>query len=95
VVGINYEGGTPEEDRQTIKQFATENNMNYACVIGDDATSQQVPNLEGYPTTLFIDRSGVVRLKVVGYHPLATLEAIVSELLAEPAPEPAGAPPQS
>jgi hypothetical protein len=42
--------------------------------------------VEGYPTTLFIDRAGKVRLQVVGYHPMAKLEGIVSELMAEKAP---------
>ena len=79
------------------------NEMNYPCAIGDDATMAQVPNLEGFPTTLFIDRAGKVRLKLVGLQPLETLESAVNLLLSEPAPEAAsetpakeaGQPPES
>lgn len=88
IVGLNYEGDAATA-KETIKKFAAENKMNYRCAVGDEATQKKVPNLQGYPTTLFIDRTGKVRLKVVGYHPMAELEAIVSLLLAEPAP-PAG-----
>jgi thiol-disulfide isomerase/thioredoxin len=86
IVGLNYERVDAAVVKDTIKKFAAENSMNYQCAVGDQATQQKVPKLEGFPTTLFIDRSGKVRLKVVGYHELAKLEAIVSLLLAEPAP---------
>ena len=87
VVGINYEDGSPEEVKKLIKDFMAENKMNYTCVIGDDPTRDSVPNFEGFPTTLFIDRAGKVRLKEVGYKPLAELEAIVKVLIEEQAPE--------
>jgi len=86
IVGLNYERVDAALVKETIKRFAVENSINYRCAVGDPATQQKVPNLEGFPTTLFIDRTGKVRLKVVGYHPMAKLEAIVSLLLAEPAP---------
>ena len=44
---------------------------------------KRIPNFEGFPTTLFIDRTGKVRLKVVGYHSLVNLEGVVATLLAE------------
>jgi thiol-disulfide isomerase/thioredoxin len=87
VVGINYEDGSPEEVKKLIKDFMKENGMTYTCVVGDEATRDRVPNFEGFPTTLFIDRAGKVRFKEVGYKPLAELEAIVKVLLEEMAPE--------
>jgi thiol-disulfide isomerase/thioredoxin len=87
IVGINYEQVPDEEVKTTIADFIRDQGVNYACVIGDDATREQVPDFEGFPTTLFIDRGGVVRLKVVGYHPYDKLEAIVLALLSEPAKE--------
>ena len=92
IVGLNYERVEAAKVNETIKNFMTANGMNYRCAVGDDATQQQVPNLTGYPTTLFIDRTGKVRLMLVGAQPKATLEAIVSVLLAEPAQD-AGAVP--
>lgn len=87
IVGINYEEGSPEEVKGLVKKFMEENGMTYTCVLGDDATRDRVPNFEGFPTTLFIDRTGKVRFKEVGYRPLVALEAVVSTLLAEPAAE--------
>lgn len=92
IVGVNYEDGSPEEIREVVKKFIAENKMTYTCVIGDDATRGQVPNFEGFPTTLFIDRTGKVRFKEVGYRPLVALDAVVSTLLAESAPAAEAAP---
>ncbi|MEX0711638.1 MAG: redoxin domain-containing protein, partial [Pirellulales bacterium] len=91
IVGINYERvqpGETEKAKNLIKDFVAANNVTYQCLIGDEATQAKVPDLRGYPTTLFIDRAGKVRAKIVGYHDLINLEAIVNELLAEPAPPP-------
>jgi thiol-disulfide isomerase/thioredoxin len=85
IVGINYEEGTPEEVKQRIKDFATKNGITYTCVLGDDKTRDQVPNFQGYPTTIFIDRTGKVRFKVVGYHSLEDLESWATGLLDEKA----------
>jgi thiol-disulfide isomerase/thioredoxin len=86
IVGINYEQiNDKAEAKETIKTFLKENKVPYTCVLGDDKTQEQIPNFEGFPTTLFLDRTGKVRLKVVGYHPMADLDAIVSMLLEEKA----------
>jgi thiol-disulfide isomerase/thioredoxin len=88
IVGLNYQepGDTDAEQATHIAEFMTANEMNYQCAVGNDATIEQVPNLEGFPTTLFLDRTGKVRLKLVGYHPYEKLEAAVMELAAEEAP---------
>lgn len=85
IVGINYEDGEPAEVKKVIADFNKENKVPYTCVIGDEKTQMQVPEFEGYPTTLFIDRAGKVRLKVVGYHAKPVLDAIVKTLLDEKA----------
>ncbi len=82
IVGLSYENAESEEEAvKGVKEFATENQMNYPCLIGDDETQELVPDFQGYPTTLFIDREGVVRLQLVGSQPHAKLESIVKELL--------------
>jgi thiol-disulfide isomerase/thioredoxin len=84
IVGINYERiDDKAEAKETIKTFLKENKVPYTCVIGDDKTQEQIPNFEGFPTTLFLDRTGKVRLKVVGYHTMVDLDAIISMLLDE------------
>jgi len=83
VVGLNYEGGTPDEDGAKVTEFVKENGVTYPCLLGDDATKDQIPDFQGFPTMLFIDRAGKVRLKHVGYTPQAGLEAVIEALLAE------------
>lgn len=87
IVGINCnEEGSPAEVRKTINAYKAEQKMNYPCLLNDDATEGKVPGFQGYPTTLFLDRAGKVRLVLVGYVPLDRLETAVTTLLAEPAP---------
>jgi thiol-disulfide isomerase/thioredoxin len=82
IVGINYEGGDDKkEDIKTIKEFNKRMKVPYTCVLGDEKTQKQVPNFEGYPTTLFMDRSGKVRMTIVGGQPLFRLEAAVEALM--------------
>lgn len=86
IVGLNYERGEKDQAIKLIRDFQKDQKMNYLCLLGDDATREQVPSFEGYPTTIFIDRTGKVRLHYVGLHPYTTLEATVLALLNEPAP---------
>jgi thiol-disulfide isomerase/thioredoxin len=88
VVGLNYENETDQDAAATlIRKFAEQYKIPYPCLIGDDATREQVPNFSGFPTTLFLDDTGRVRATLVGYHPMRDLEAIVTTLLEE---KPAG-----
>lgn len=82
IVGINYEGGDDEKENiDTIKKFNAAMKVPYTCVIGDEKTQKQVPNFQGYPTTLFLDRSGKVRMMIVGGQPLFRLEAAIEALM--------------
>jgi thiol-disulfide isomerase/thioredoxin len=83
IVGINYENVETPEAKKLIKSYLEENKVPYKCVIGDEKTQKLVPDFEGYPTTLFLDRTGKVRLKVVGYHEKPVLEEIIKTLLDE------------
>lgn len=85
IVGINYEQVPPSDWNKTIRKLVQETGINYPCLIGDEATRSRVPRFQGFPTTLFVDRNGVVRLQLVGYHPKEMLEAAVLELLEEQA----------
>ena len=84
MVGINFEhGDDPEANATLVQDFAAANGINYPCALGSEEIQQQVPNFRGFPTTIFIDRGGKVRLTAVGAHPYPYLEAIVGVLLAE------------
>ena len=52
-------------------------------MIGDDETQSQIPDFEAFPTTLFLDRTGKVRAKIVGLEEPLVLEELVAILLEE------------
>ena len=89
VVGINYEQVPPEKVKETIATFAKENKISYPCLVGDEKTQERLGGIEGFPTTLFIDRTGKVRAKLVGLFDMDDsisrlgLEELVKTLLAE------------
>ena len=84
IVGVNFENGqTEEEKRALVNGFIAENGVTYPCVLVTESLEAQVPNIEGYPTTIFIGKDGKVRLKVVGYHSYDKLDAIIRELMSE------------
>lgn len=88
MIGLNSENGPSEESKSVIvKNFMANNSMNYPCALITDAVLDQVPNLQGFPTTLFIDHRGEVRLKSVGYHDYTYMATVVEELLKEQAAE--------
>ncbi len=78
IIGLNQESGADDAAKNAlINNFITENKMNYPCALITDDVMGQVPDFQGFPTTLFIDRTGKVRLKAVGLHDYGYLEAIV------------------
>ena len=83
VVGIAYEKTLLSQWPKIVSEFVRKNEVPYTCLIGDNATKKQVPNFRSFPTMLFLDRQGQVRLKLVGYHGYAQLDAIVDLLIAE------------
>jgi len=84
MIGLNYERyDSDEENLQAVVDFVAENGINYPCIMGDEETRDMIPEFRGYPTTLFIDRTGTVRMKAVGLHDYEYLDAVVSTLLTE------------
>ncbi len=91
IVGLNNEQGVDAATAVAqVRKFCKSAGINYPCaVVGEDVLAQ-IPAFQGFPTTLFIDRAGQVRLQVVGYHDQAFLEAAVQALLQEGAVARAG-----
>ncbi len=84
IVGVNYEkDATPEESLKLIKEFLQKVPVPYPLVLGDEATQNRIPGFSSYPTTLFIDRAGKVRMMLEGYTPMPRLDALVRTLLDE------------
>jgi thiol-disulfide isomerase/thioredoxin len=81
IVGINYENVAEADVKKTIKGFIKEHAIPYTCLIGDDTTQEQIPNFQGFPTTLFLDAKGMVRAVTIGYQSFVGLDAMVAILL--------------
>jgi thiol-disulfide isomerase/thioredoxin len=85
LVGINFEGGASQrEDRKAIKDFARKAGIDYPLAPGDESITDQIPDFRGYPTTLFIDGAGQVRLTLRGSRSLEELETFVGLLINDP-----------
>lgn len=86
ILGLAYERGEDEaENAERVSDFAKLKGINYPCILGTEAEQDQIPDFGAFPTTLFIDKSGKVRLKVVGATSYEHLEALVSVLMQESA----------
>lgn len=90
VVGMTWERGQGgAKTIAQVKAFAKEVGASYAMIL---LTKQEdlskVPNLEAFPTTLFLDRQGRVRARETGYRDYDALKKLVDALRAEPAPKP-------
>jgi thiol-disulfide isomerase/thioredoxin len=87
MVGLNDEDKQQNVDAnaaaERVKAFAEKNGINYTLGLIDTKTIKQVPGFQGYPTTIFLDRTGKVRMLEVGYKPAEYIDAIVKALLAE------------
>ena len=88
VIGLNDERGvSPEANLTTVKEFMANTSMNYPCAMITEEVMQQLPEFQGFPTTLFIDHHGKVRLKAFGFHEYQYMETVVETLLREQSAE--------
>lgn len=71
--------GISDEDEGTLKKFAEKNKMNYA-VASAEAEVEPYTLITGIPTTFFIDREGIIRNVIVGYHDLDGLKEEIAKL---------------
>lgn len=84
MIGLNDERGPSEEANiKTVKNFMANNSINYPCAMITKEVMDQLPEFQGFPTTLFIDHHGKVRLKAFGFHEYQYMEAVVETLLRE------------
>lgn len=62
VVGIAVNSGRPED----VRHFMAQHGMNYEVLLGDLATVKRSFHVVGFPTSLLIDRRGVIRKRYLG-----------------------------
>ena len=103
IVGLAYEfSGDPERDRQMVRRFGERYDIDYPLLVAGISDKQEaastLPDLTSvvaYPTTVFVDRTGVVRSIHSGFSGpgtgvhyeelVAEMQALIEELLAEEA----------
>lgn len=84
IVGLNSdEGEDPADATRQVRNFCRKEGVLYPCALITNEILEQVPDMSGFPTTLFLDRTGKVRMKVVGYHDISFLQLAVETLLNE------------
>lgn len=83
VVGLACENEEGDDAVKLVKEFAAKNGMKYplAAISQDSEVLKAIPGFEAFPTTIWVDRGGKVRVKKVGYHGYSSLEAITKTLL--------------
>lgn len=88
IVGLNEEGQlkgrrSVDDAAKLVREFAQVEKIPYPLALIDEKTIAQIPGFSGFPTTLFLDRTGKVRFVEVGYTELSELDGIVQALLQE------------
>jgi len=83
VVGVTTDGA------EKVAEFAQRTGLKYAMDIDPNGTTSRAYSVSVLPTLFVIDKRGVVRDVAMGYDPgrEVEIEALVKELLAEPAPD--------
>jgi hypothetical protein len=66
-----------------VRQFLTERSITYPVAIVGRETETAFGGMQGYPTSVLLDRTGRVRYKVLGPLAMASLEPAVRRLLNE------------
>ena len=86
VVGLNDEQ-TDDDDRASaarlVRSFCRTQGVDYPCAVITRQIKEQVPEYGSFPTTLFIDHTGKVRLKLRGAYGMPVLKTVVEALLKE------------
>lgn len=69
------------QGKEAVKQFTTQNSMNYTSAIYNDEAEKLVPVATGIPTTYIIDQNGNVYDRVIGGRDKAYFEQKIRTLL--------------
>jgi len=64
-----------------LKEFAEQNGMNYAVLLGNDEIARRYGGISGIPTTFVIDRRGAIVGRYEGFRPGSFFEGQVQRLL--------------
>jgi peroxiredoxin len=66
----------------TVEDFLDENNLTLPVLLDSDGAVTQRYGMPGIPTTFFIDKDGILRVKVIGGFPTkAAIDSRLSEIM--------------
>lgn len=72
------------QDRETAERFVHRLELSYPALLDPESAVARRYGVIGLPTTVFIDRGGRVRGKILGESDALTFERMVEDLLKEP-----------
>jgi peroxiredoxin len=75
ILGVNI-----LDDAQAAQQFVRRHGLTYQIVLDDHQRVEALYNLEGAPTSYFIDRKGIIRSVVIGPVDATTLQQRLAEI---------------
>ncbi len=75
IVGVNV-----AEDRETVAQYIRENKLTFSILLDTETSVARKFQVQGLPTSFFIDRDGIVRHVYLGQMNRAFIEAQLSAL---------------
>ena len=78
VVGLSVDRGS----EQAVREFLRERGVTYPVVVVGPDVERAFGGVRGYPTSMVMDKSGVIRHVVIGPLAAASLEPAVRRLLA-------------
>src|SRR5262249_51191107 len=76
ILGVNL-----QEDGPTVKKYAEENGYTWTMLLDPDSRIKNSYNVIGYPTSLFINRQGIIRSIYIGGMEKETLSQQLAKIL--------------
>jgi thiol-disulfide isomerase/thioredoxin len=73
--------GITEEDAATVNAYMTEHQLGYTIALDPDSKITRTYLVEGLPTLVVIDKTGIVRYARVGMPDFAAIEALLVRLM--------------
>lgn len=89
IIGLTWERKQPDDQvKKQVEAFAAREKINYPLTLITQEVLESIPGMNGFPTTLFIDRQGQVAERVTGALPSQEIERRVKKLLDAQPPAP-------
>ena len=86
IVGVSMDMG--DATKEEIQKFAKDLSVNYPILLGQEKTADAYGGIPAMPTTLYIDRDGVVRERVIGLKGRGEIEAAMLRIISSRASTP-------